>query len=86
VAPRRVAVTTSCNDDDKGVDGSDEEYVAAAKRNFKRQVWQPGEHFKKLLKVACPKHAYPIRHKLKGCTMFKNFMTSRALSLQGQEA
>jgi hypothetical protein len=38
------------------------------------------EHFKKLLEAASPNHAYPIKHKLKDCTMMKNFMTSGALS------
>jgi hypothetical protein len=34
----------------------------------------------KLLEVTCPNHAYPVRNKLKECTMMKNIMTSRALS------
>jgi hypothetical protein len=34
--PQRVAVTTNCDDDnDKEADGSDEEHVMAAKRDFK---------------------------------------------------
>jgi hypothetical protein len=35
----------------------------------------------KLLEVTCPNHAYPVRNKLKECTMMKNFMASRALSM-----
>jgi hypothetical protein len=34
----------------------------------------------KLLEASCPNHAYPIKHKLKECTMLRYFMTSGALS------
>jgi hypothetical protein len=34
----------------------------------------------KLLKVTYPHHAYPVKHKLKDCTMMKKFMTSGAFS------
>jgi hypothetical protein len=34
--PRWVAVTTSSNDDDKEVDGSNKEYVTATEHDFKR--------------------------------------------------
>jgi hypothetical protein len=77
--PQRVKVTTSCNNDDKEVNGS-EEYVTTTKRDFKHQVRQPSEHFEKLLEAAYPNHAYPIKHKLKECTIMKNFMTLVALS------
>jgi hypothetical protein len=30
--------------------------------------------------VACPIHTYPVKNKLKECTMMKNFMTSGALT------
>jgi hypothetical protein len=30
--------------------------------------------------MVCPNHAYRVKHKLKECTMMKNFMTSGALS------
>jgi ribosomal 50S subunit-associated protein YjgA (DUF615 family) len=72
-APQRVAATTSYNDDD-------EEYVVAAKCDFKRQAHQLNEHFEKLLESACLNYVYPVEHKLKECTMMKNFMTSLALS------
>jgi hypothetical protein len=79
--PQRVAVTTNCDDDnDKEADGSDEEHVMAAKRDFKHQAQQPTYHFEKLLKVTCPNHAHPVIHKLKECTMMKNYMTSGALT------
>jgi hypothetical protein len=49
----------------------DEELVVAVGREFKRQTRQPTDHFKKLLEATCPNHMYPIRHKLKECTMMK---------------
>jgi hypothetical protein len=36
----------------------------------------PIDHFKRLLKEACPNHAYPIKHKLKDRSMMESFMTS----------
>jgi hypothetical protein len=71
-------VTTSCDegDNDKDVGDSDEELIAAAERDFKHQAWQPADHFEKLLKATCPNHTYPIKHKLKECTMMKNYMTT----------
>jgi hypothetical protein len=79
--PQQVTVRTSCNDDDKEADRSNEEYVASAERDFKHQVRWPNEHFTKLLEVAYPNHEYPMKHKLKECTMMKNFLTSGALSM-----
>jgi hypothetical protein len=35
------------------------------------------DHFKKLLKATCPNHTYPVKHKLKECTVMKNYMTMR---------
>jgi hypothetical protein len=52
--PGRVAIATSSNDNDKEVDGSDDEYVAATERNFKLQARQPKHYFKKPLEAACP--------------------------------
>jgi hypothetical protein len=62
-------------DNDKEVGDSDEELVAAAECDFKRQARKPANHFEKLLKATCPNRAYPIRHKLKEYTMMKNYMT-----------
>jgi hypothetical protein len=52
------------------------ELVAAAERDSKRQAWQLADHFKKLLEATCPNHMYLVRHKLKECTMMKNYMTT----------
>jgi hypothetical protein len=71
-------ITTSCDegDNDKEANNSDEELIAVAEHDFKRQARQPTDHFEKLLEVTCPNHAYPIWHKLKECTMMKNYMTT----------
>jgi hypothetical protein len=38
------------------------------------------DHFEKLLEVTYPNHAYTIKHKLKECSMMKNYKTMRALA------
>jgi hypothetical protein len=80
--PQRVAVTASCEEDNnaKDVDDSDEELVAAAEHDFKRQARLPVDHFEKLLEVTCPNHTYHVKHKLKECTMMKNYMTTISLA------
>jgi hypothetical protein len=62
------------------LDSFDEEYVTTVERDFKHHARQPKDHFEKLLEAACPNHTHPVKHKLKDCTMMKNFMTSGALS------
>jgi hypothetical protein len=66
--------------DDEKADDSGKEYVMAAERDFKHQMRQPKDHFEKLLKATCPNHSYPIKDKLKGCTMMKILMTSGAFN------
>jgi hypothetical protein len=79
--PQRVTVTTSCDEGgNEEANDSNEELVATTERDFKCQVWQPADHFEKLLEVTYPNHAYPIRHKLKECTMMKNYMSMRTLT------
>jgi hypothetical protein len=41
---------------------------------------QSKDYFEKLLEAACANHAYAVKHKLKECTMMKNFMALGALS------
>jgi hypothetical protein len=43
-------------------------------------AWPPVEHFKRLLKEACPNHAYPIKHKLNDCGMMRSVLTSGSLT------
>jgi hypothetical protein len=38
------------------------------------------DHFEKLLEATCLNHTYYIKHKLKECTMMKNYMTMRNLA------
>jgi hypothetical protein len=49
--------------------------VDAAEHDFKGQAWHPTDHFEKLLETTCPNHTYHVKHKLKECTMMKNYMT-----------
>jgi hypothetical protein len=79
-APRCIVVAVSNNGDDEKADDSSKECVAAAERDFKRQTQQSKDHFEKLLKATCPNHSCLIKHKLKDCTMMKNFITSGAFS------
>jgi hypothetical protein len=76
--PWRVAVATYCDEgiNNKDAYNSNKELVTSAEHDFKCQVWQPVDHFEKLLKVTCLNHTYPIKHKLKECTMMKNYMTT----------
>jgi hypothetical protein len=80
--PPRVTVATNYDegDNDKEVDDSDVELIATIERNFKRQARQPTDHFEKLLEATCPNHVYPVRHKLKKCSMMKNYMTMGAFT------
>jgi hypothetical protein len=66
--PQWVAITTSSgnDDNDKEANNSDEEHIVVT------------NHFKKVLDVTLPHHAYPVRHKLKECSMMKNCMTTGA--------
>jgi hypothetical protein len=61
-------------------DNFDEGFIVAAERDFKRQTRLPIDHFEKLHEATYPHHLYPIKHKLKDCTMIKKFMMSRAPS------
>jgi hypothetical protein len=58
------------------IESSDEEFVASAKHDFKRRTQPPKDHFEMVLKAACPHHPYPVKHKLRDCTMMKRFMSS----------
>jgi hypothetical protein len=58
------------------IESSDEEFVASAKHDFKRRTRPPKDHFEMVLKAACPHHPYPVKHKLRDCTMMKRFMSS----------
>jgi hypothetical protein len=68
------------DDNDKEVDDFYEEHVTTVEHDFNYQALQPTDHIEKLLEAICPNHADPIRHKLKECTMIKNYMTTGALT------
>jgi hypothetical protein len=54
--PWHVAIIANDDDDKENADDSGEEYVAATKRDFKRQTRQPKGHFKKLLEATFLNH------------------------------
>jgi hypothetical protein len=62
--------------DDDEADDSCKGFAAASEHDFKRQTRLPMDHFEKLLAASYPHHPYPVKHKLKDCTMMKIFMTS----------
>jgi hypothetical protein len=72
--PRRITVVGSNGSGDEEVGNSSEECVAVAERDFKCQTRPPKDHFQKHLKATCLHHSYPVKHKLKDCTMMINFM------------
>jgi hypothetical protein len=51
-------------------------HTLTAARSDKHQVRPATDHFRRLVKEACPNHAYPIRHKLKDCGMMRSFTPS----------
>jgi hypothetical protein len=75
---QRVAVATSYDEgnNDKDIGDSDEELVTTTECDSKAQARKPTDHFKKLLEATCPNHTYPVKHRLKECTMMKNYITT----------
>jgi hypothetical protein len=74
-------ITTNHDDgNDGGGVGSDMRHILTAAHNDKRQARPPTDHFKRLLKEACPNHVYSVRHKLKDCGIVRSFMTSGSLT------
>jgi hypothetical protein len=80
--PQRIMVATSRDEEnnDKDVGDYDEELMAAAEHDFKREVQLPVDHYKELLKETCPNHIIACQHKLKVCTMMKKYMTMGSLA------
>jgi hypothetical protein len=60
------------------LDGSQVALLKAAGEGAKRNA--KGLQLEKLLKTSCPNNVYPIRQKLRECTMMKNYMTSWPLT------
>jgi hypothetical protein len=74
--PRRPTAVTNDGSVGEKIESSDEEFMASAEHDFKRCTWPPKDHFEKVLEAACPHHPYPVKHKLRDCTMMKRFMSS----------
>jgi hypothetical protein len=62
------------------VGGSSMMCITTAMCNDKRPARPPTDHLRSLLEEAYPNNAYPIRHKLKYCSMMRSFMTSGSLT------
>jgi hypothetical protein len=73
---RRPAAVMNNSSVMEKVESSNKEFVASAGRNFKLCTQPPKDHFKKVLEAACSHHPYPVRHKLRDCTVMKRFMSS----------
>jgi hypothetical protein len=75
--------TTITTDDNGGISkqvGSSCVVCAmAATGSSKHQAWSPMDHIEKILEDTCSNHTYPIKHKLKDCSMMKSFMTLGSL-------
>jgi hypothetical protein len=54
-------------------------------RDCMRQTRAPKGHFKKILQATYRHHPYPIKHKLRECTMIKRFMSSADALPSGDE-
>jgi hypothetical protein len=66
----------SNGDVEEEINDSNEKFVVATKCDFKRRTRPPKDHFEKILEAACSHHPYPIKQRLRDCTMMKKFMTS----------
>jgi hypothetical protein len=62
------------------VSGSSARCISTTVCSGNRPTWPPTDHFKRLLEEAYPNHTYPVRHKLKDCSMMRSFMTLGSLS------
>jgi hypothetical protein len=75
-----MTMTICDNSHDWEAGGSGARHISTAMCGDKRPWRPPMDHFKSLLKEACPNHTYPFRHKLKDYGMMRSFMTSRSLT------
>jgi hypothetical protein len=79
--PQGTMTTTNHDDgNDKEAESSSVRRISTTADSDKRQTRPPIYHFKRLLKEACPNHAYLVRHKLKDRSMMRSFMTLGSLT------
>jgi hypothetical protein len=74
--PSRLAATVNNGNVEKEIENSDEEFIAAAERDFKRCTIPPKDHFERIIAAAYPHHQYPVKHKLRDCTMMRRLKSS----------
>jgi hypothetical protein len=78
---RPQGTTTDLDDGNNGeAAGAGVRGISTTTHSDKHQARPPTDHFKRLLEEACANHAYPIRHKLKDCSMMRSFMTTGSLT------
>jgi hypothetical protein len=77
---QETTITTNGNGGiSKQVGSSGVVRVTTATGSSKHQARPPTDHIEKLLKETCPNHTYPVKHKLRDCSIMKSFMTSGSL-------
>jgi hypothetical protein len=75
--PRHLTAIMNNGNAGKEIENSDEEFIVAAERDFKRRTRPPKDHFEKILEATCPHHPYPVKHKLMYCTTMRRFISRR---------
>jgi hypothetical protein len=83
--PHHLATMANNGKIGKEIENSDEEFMVATEHDFKWHTRPPKEHFEKILEASCPHHLFPVKHKLKDCTMMKRFMSSVGTPPGGEE-
>jgi hypothetical protein len=80
--PQRITIGASCDEEmnDKDAGNSDEEIMVTVEHDFKRPTWSTTDHFKNLLEATCLNLTFPVKHKLKECSMIKKYMATRNLA------
>jgi hypothetical protein len=74
----------SNGDVEEEINDCSEKFMVATKCDFKRRMRPPKDHFEKILEVACSHHPYPIKQRLRDCTMMKKIHDIRAPLWQRQ--
>jgi hypothetical protein len=82
---RHLTARASIGSVGEEIEDSNEEYVVAAERNFMWRTRPLNGQFEKVLKADCPHYPFPIKLKLRDCTMMKRFKSSTEALPGGDE-
>jgi hypothetical protein len=78
---QEVATMTGHDDGNDGeAGGFDVRHNSTTTCSDKCQTRPPTGYFKRFLEEAYPNHVYPVRHKLKDCSMMRSFTTLASLT------